>query len=73
MEDKHNFQYSTKWYQQCFKHCEAFGISKTIIKLFIHFQEQKYEQYIKKLKIPGYETSSIIQPRKNHSLKEINE
>lgn len=28
---------------------------------------------IKKLKIPGYETSSVIQPRKNHSLMEIND
>lgn len=28
---------------------------------------------IKKLKIPGYETSSVIKPRMNHSLKEIND
>lgn len=28
---------------------------------------------ITKLKIPGYETSTVIKPRKNHSLKEIND
>lgn len=44
MEDKHIYQNSNKWYQQCLEHCEAFGISKTIIKLFIHLQEQKHEQ-----------------------------
>ncbi|WP_159083029.1 MULTISPECIES: hypothetical protein [unclassified Lysinibacillus] len=41
-----NKRYSTtpKWYQQCLEHCEAFGISKSIIQLFIHLQEQKYEE-----------------------------
>ncbi|WP_168193886.1 hypothetical protein [Lysinibacillus sp. SGAir0095] len=28
---------------------------------------------IKKLKIPGYETSTVIKPRNHHSLKEIND
>lgn len=28
---------------------------------------------IKKLKIPGYETNTVIKPRKNHSLKKIND
>lgn len=31
-------------YQQCIEHCEAFGISKAIIELFFHLQEQKHEQ-----------------------------
>lgn len=42
MEDENKI--STNWYQQCLEHCETFGISKTIIKLFIHLKEQKHEQ-----------------------------
>lgn len=44
MEDKRNYRNSTKRYQQYLEHCESFGISNTIIKLFIHLQEQKHEQ-----------------------------
>lgn len=43
MEDK-NSNTNSNWYQQCIKHCEAFGISKAIIELFFHLQEQKHEQ-----------------------------
>lgn len=28
---------------------------------------------IKKLKIPGYEINTVIKPRKNYSLKEVND
>lgn len=48
MEDKHIILSSAKWYQQCLEHCEAYGISKTTVKLFIHLQEQKHEQDNKK-------------------------
>lgn len=47
MEDKHSHT-KPNWYQQCLEHCEAFGISKTNIKIFFHLQEQKHEQNKKK-------------------------
>ncbi|MFJ8088724.1 hypothetical protein ACIQ7N_11015 [Lysinibacillus sp. NPDC095746] len=43
MENK-RYHTTPKWYEQCLEHCGAFGISKSIIQLFIHLQEQKYEQ-----------------------------
>lgn len=43
MENKRYYT-TPKWYQHCLEHCEAFGISKSIIQLFIHLQEQKYEE-----------------------------
>ncbi|WP_164463752.1 hypothetical protein [Niallia circulans] len=35
---------NTDWYKQCLTNCEDVGISKAIIHMFIHLQEQKYEQ-----------------------------
>lgn len=43
MEDKET-KPKKDWMQSYLEHCETLGISKTIIKLFIHMQEQKYEQ-----------------------------
>lgn len=43
MEDM-NKKTNTDWMKSCLEHFESLGISKTIISLFIHFQEQKYEQ-----------------------------
>ncbi|MED3550926.1 hypothetical protein [Cytobacillus praedii] len=43
MEDKKK-KTNTNWMKSCIEHCESLGISKTIISLFIHLQEQKYEQ-----------------------------
>ncbi len=44
--NKHNS--NNDWYKQCLTSCEDVGISKTIIHMFIHFQERKYEQDNKK-------------------------
>lgn len=39
---------STNWHKECLVHCEEVGISKSIINVFIHLQEQKHEQDHKK-------------------------
>lgn len=49
MENKH-YHSIPDWYEQCLEHCEAFGISKTVIELFIQLQEQKHEQNYEKIK-----------------------
>lgn len=41
MEDKHIFQSNTRWYQQCLDNCEEFGISKAVINLYIHQQNNE--------------------------------
>lgn len=43
MEDKKS-KPNKDWIKPCLEHCEELGISKTIINLFIHMQEQKYER-----------------------------
>lgn len=64
--NKHNS--NNDWYKQCLTSCEDVGISKTIIHMFIHFQERKYEQdNKKKLRIPGYETKVIIKAKDNQT------
>lgn len=47
MEDK-DYLKNTESNKQCLDHCESFGISRNIIILFIHLQEQKHEQNYKK-------------------------
>lgn len=51
MEDKSNLKI-TEWYKQCLEHCESFGISKNVIYLFIHLQDQKHEQNYKEAQNP---------------------
>lgn len=48
MEDK-DYLKNTEWYKKWLDHCESFGISRTVINLFIHLQEQKNEQNHKKI------------------------
>ncbi len=43
MEDKKK-KPNIEWMKTCLEHCETLGISKTIMMLFIHLQEQKYER-----------------------------
>lgn len=47
VEDR-DYLKNTKWYKQGVDHCEAFGISRNIINLLIHLQEQQHEQDYKK-------------------------
>ncbi|GHH99708.1 hypothetical protein AM1BK_32510 [Neobacillus kokaensis] len=46
MEDK-KIESIRNLVKPCIEHCEDLGISKTIINLFIHMQEQKYERNYK--------------------------
>ncbi len=47
VEDK-NYYKKSIGYDSHLKFCESFGISRTVINLFIHLQEQKHEQNHKK-------------------------
>lgn len=44
VEDKEKNKPNIDWMKSCLEHCESLGISKSIMRLFIHLQEQKHEQ-----------------------------